>query len=56
MPITTQQNQYVQPTKKPAPEPKISWVKSVNDLYSKLDNSNSPIARMMKNMKKPIRI
>src|SRR4051812_10359420 len=54
MPVTTQQNQYVQPVKNPAQGPSRSAAKSLKDLYSRFDSSSSPIARMTKKSIKPM--
>lgn len=53
-PVTTQQNQYVHPVKKPAHGPSRSLAKSLNDLYLRFDSSSSPIARITKKSMKPM--
>jgi hypothetical protein len=48
MAVMIQQNQYVHPQKNPAQGPSRSVEKSMKDLYARLDNNSSPIARMTK--------
>lgn len=52
--VMIQQNQYVHPQKNPAQGPSRSVEKSMNDLYSRLDSSSSPIARITKNSIAPM--
>lgn len=54
MAVMIQQNQYVHPQKNPAHGPSKSVEKSMNDLYSRLESSSSPIARITKNSIAPM--
>ena len=56
MPVTIQQNQYVQPVKKPAQGPSRSDEKSMKERYCRLDSSNSPMARITKNSITPMMV
>ena len=54
IPMTTQLNQYVHPTKKPAHGPRMSAAKSWKERYSSLCRSSSPMARITKYSMKPM--